>query len=146
MASESGNGGSRLVSGLLKTLMVLFALGDLLWFTMTFPAYFRWLPDAWISAAMPLVLLWAFVGLPSLILGLMLMRIARHQAGAVLKIAFTMVLLICAAVPLLASFAHWMATPGASFPWAIWLTVFLVSVALAIAGLWGASPRPPAGR
>ena len=136
------NGGSRLVSGLLKTLVVLLALGDLFWFSLTFPTYFRWFPNAWVSSALPLVLLWAFIGIPSLILGFMMMRIARHRAGAVLKVAFLMILAICAAVPLLASFAHWSATPGAAFPWAVWLAVLAIGGGLAVAGLWGASPRP----
>jgi hypothetical protein len=142
MATGSGNGDSRLVSGLLKTVVVLMAVGDLLWFLLTFPTYFRWFPSAWVSSALPLVLLWAFIGLPSLVLGLMMMRLSRHRAGVVLKAAFLLILIVCALVPLLASFAHWTATPGASFPWVIWLVVLLLACSLATAGLWGASPRP----
>ncbi|HEU4951941.1 MAG TPA: hypothetical protein VFT46_08300 [Holophagaceae bacterium] len=140
MGTESGNGDSRLVSGLLKTVVVVLAAGDLMWFILTFPTYFRWFPNAWISSALPLVLLWGFIGLPSLLLGLMMMRISRHRAGAVLKLAFLVILVICALVPLLASFAHWTATPGAAFPRTLWIVVLLLAMAVGFAGLWGASP------
>ncbi len=141
-ASNPGpvNGDARLVSGLLKMVVVVLAAGDLLWFLMTFPTYFRWFPNAWISSALPLVLLWGFLGLPSLVLGLMMMRISRHRAGAALKAAYLLILAICTLVPLLASFAHWTATPGAGFPWTIWLVVLLLSLGFGIAGLWGSSP------
>lgn len=145
MGTDNGNGDSRLVSGLLKTVVVVLAAGDLLWFLMTFPTYFRWFPNAWISSALPLVLLWGLLGLPSLALGLMMMRLSRHRAGVTLKVAYLVILAVCALVPLLASFAHWTATPGASFPKMIWLVVLLLSLGFGIAGLWGSSPPKQGG-
>ena len=140
MGTDNGNGDSRLVSGLLKTVVVVLAAGDLMWFILTFPTYFRWFPNAWISSALPLILLWGFLGLPSLVLGLMMMRISRHRAGTALKVAYLVILAFCTLVPLLASFAHWTATPGAGFPKVIWLITLLLSLGFGIAGLWGSSP------
>lgn len=113
---------SRLALRLLAVLTVCLALGDLVWFIGTFPSYFRWFSQGWMSPAIPLFLLWTFIGLPSLACATFTVRLARSadRLGRITRIAFHLALLICALVPLLASFAAWTAGTR-TFPWLIWL-------------------------
>lgn len=131
---------SGLVPGLLKTLVVLLATGDLLWFGMTSPLYFKWPAEAWVSSALPLILLWSFIGLPSLLLGLIMMRLAGRGAGLVLKASYLAIVLVCALVPLLGSYAFWLASPvGTRFPMVVWGSVIIVAILLMALGFWGTS-------
>jgi len=116
---------------LLSTLTVFLALGDLVWFVGTFPSYFRWFSQGWMSPAIPLVLLWTFVGLPSLVCGIITLRLARtaDRPGRATKVAFHLELVICTLVPLLASFAAWTSGTG-RFPWLVWLITFVASTTL----------------
>ena len=68
---------SNLTLRLLSALTIFLSLGNLVWFAFTFPSYFRWFSRGWMSPAIPLFLLWTFLGLPSLICGLVTMRLAR---------------------------------------------------------------------
>jgi hypothetical protein len=81
--------------------------------------------------AIPLFLLWIFIGLPSLACAIITVRLARtaDRLGIVTKVAFHLILLICTLVPLLASFAAWTAGTG-GFPWLVWLVSLLVSTSL----------------
>jgi len=131
-APSASQAPSPLVLRLLSALTVFLALGDLVWFIGTFPSYFRWFSQGWMSPAIPLFLLWTFIGLPSLVCGVITVRLARtaERLGRVTKVAFHLVLLICTLVPLLASFAAWTAGTN-SFPWLVWLLTVLVA-----AGIW----------
>ncbi|WLT33285.1 hypothetical protein [Geothrix sp. PMB-07] len=117
---------SSLVLRLLAMLTAFLALGDLVWFIGTFPSYFRWFSQGWMSPAIPLFLLWTFIGLPSLACAMITVRLARaaERLGRITKVAFHLALIICALVPLLASFAAWTAGTG-SFPWLVWLLTLL---------------------
>jgi hypothetical protein len=122
---------SKLVLRLLSVLTICLALGDLVWFIGTFPSYFRWFSQGWMSPAIPLFLLWTFLGLPSLACGIIAVRLARSAdvPGRATKIAFHLILAICALVPLLASFASWSAGTG-HFPWLVWLITAVVAIAI----------------
>ncbi|GLH72466.1 hypothetical protein GETHLI_09680 [Geothrix limicola] len=119
---------STLVLRLLSALTVCLSLGDLVWFAVTFPSYFRWFSQGWTSPAIPLFLLWAFLGLPSLACALITVRLARAagRLGRATKLAFHLVLLVCTLVPLLSSFAAWTAGAG-RFPWWIWMSTLAVA-------------------
>ncbi|MBI1753284.1 MAG: hypothetical protein HY014_00085 [Acidobacteria bacterium] len=125
-ASAPPQAPSSLVLRLLALLTAFLALGDLVWFLGTFPSYFRWFNQGWMSPAIPLFLLWTFIGLPSLACAMITVRLARAagRLGPATKIAFHLSLVICALVPLLASFAAWTARAG-SFPWLVWLLTLL---------------------
>jgi len=130
-ASSVAPSPSPMVLRLLSALTVFLALGDLVWFVGTFPSYFRWFSQGWMSPAIPLFLLWVFIGLPSLICGIITVRLARttDRLGRATKFAFFLVLLICTLVPLLASFAAWTAgTKG--FPWLVWLVTLVGATSL----------------
>ncbi|HJV48344.1 MAG TPA: hypothetical protein VJ549_03620 [Geothrix sp.] len=116
---------------LLSALTVCLSLGDLVWFAVTFPSYFRWFSQGWMSPAIQLFLLWTFLGLPSLACAVVTVRLARSagRLGRATKIAFHLVLLVCALVPLLASFAAWTAGTG-RFPWLIWMGTLGAAVLL----------------
>jgi|ERR1035438_3874128 hypothetical protein len=122
---------SRLALRLLGALTVFLALGDLVWFVLTFPNYFHWTGQGWTSPAIPLFLLWTFLGLPSLVCGIIAVRLARAtgRPGWITSAAFHLVLIICTAVPLLASLAAWTAGPR-GFPWLVWLITITISAAL----------------
>jgi len=122
---------STLALRLLSALTTFLALGDLVWFLGTFPSYFRWFSQGWMSPAIPLFLLWTFIGLPSLVCAVITVRLARtaDRLGLITKVAFHLVLLICTMVPLLASFAAWTAGTG-GFPWLVWLTSVLAAGAI----------------
>lgn len=113
---------SRLALRLLTALTLCLALGDLVWFVGTFPSYFRWTSLGWMSPALPLFLLWAFIGLPSLVCGIVTVRLARAtgRLGFFTSTGFHLVLVICTSVPLLASLAAWTSGTG-GFPWLVWL-------------------------
>lgn len=119
---------SGLVLRLLALLTVFLALGDLVWFAGTFPSYFRWSGQGWMSPAIPLFLLWTFIGLPSLACAMITVRMARAagRLGPATRIAFHLALAICALVPLLASFAAWTARTE-PFPWLVWLLALLLA-------------------
>jgi hypothetical protein len=106
-------------------------MGDLVWFIGTFPSYFRWFSQGWMSPAIPLFLLWAFIGIPSLICAVITVRMARAagRLGRITKVAFYLILAICTLVPLLASFAGWTAGTG-GFPWLVWLITITLSAVL----------------
>jgi hypothetical protein len=116
---------------LLSTLTVFLALGDLVWFIGTFPSYFRWFSQGWMSPGIPLFLLWTFVGLPSLVCGIITLRLAKAvgRSARATTIAFFLILTICTLVPLLASFAAWTAGT-ARFPWLVWLITLILAIAL----------------
>lgn len=136
-----------LVLRLLSALTVFLALGDLVWFVGTFPSYFRWFSQGWMSPGIPLFLLWTFLGLPSLICGIITLRLAKAVARSAraTTLAFYLILTICTLVPLLASFAAWTAGTG-RFPWLVWLITATLALALWYFTLrMGAKPtsKPP---
>ena len=120
--------------GLVRFLALLtpfLALGNLVWFVGTFPSYFRWFSQGWMSPGIPLFLLWAFLGLPSLACATVSARLARQagRPGRLGQAAFLLILAVCTLVPLLGSFAGWTSgRPG--FPWAIWLVTLTLSLGL----------------
>lgn len=131
---------------LLSLLTALLALGDLVWVVVTFPADLGWFAQAWMSPAIPMFLLWALVGLPSLACAVATVRLARgvHRLGRITTIAFHLILAICTLVPLLAVVGHWAGGTGA-FPWVtagltlllaglVWVLAFLIPV--------GTTPKP----
>ncbi|HET6330854.1 MAG TPA: hypothetical protein VFF76_08720 [Holophagaceae bacterium] len=126
---------------LFRVLTVFLALGNLAWFVLTFPIYFRWAYQVGI-AGLPVYLLWLFVGLPSLACAVVALRRAamRGGAGIILKLAFLAILGICALVVLLVSFARWTADtdPNRHFSWITLLATGLVSLGLAFFALRGA--------
>jgi hypothetical protein len=134
-----------LLDRLFRVLTVLLALGNLVWFVLTFPIYFRWAYQAGI-AGLPVYLLWLFVGLPSLACAVVALRRAASHGGAglILKLSFLMILGICALVVALVSFARWSsdADPARHFPWITWLITGLVSGGLMIYALRGPSKTP----
>jgi hypothetical protein len=123
---------SRQVLRLLNALTVFLALGDLVWFIGTFPGYFRWFSQGWMNPSIPLLLLWTFIGLPSLVCGTLAMRMGRSSGtpGRWTTAAFWLVLAVCTLVPLLASLASWNSGTG-TFPWGVWLATSVLAV-----GLW----------
>jgi len=141
-ASQSPSSG---VIRLLSAATVFLALGDLVWFIGTFPSYFRWFSQGWMNPAIPLFLLWFFIGLPSLVCGIVTVRLARSAArlGIITTVAFHLILAVCALVPLLASLAAWTAgRPG--FPWLVWLVTLVMAAALWLFALrMGNRPQPP---
>jgi hypothetical protein len=136
---------SRLALRLLSALTVCLALGDLVWFIGTFPSYFRWFSQGWMSPAIPLFLLWTFLGLPSLVCASLTVRLARSadRPGRATKIAFHLALAICALVPLLASFASWSAGTG-RFPWLVWLSTLVVATVVWYVTLRAGAKTQPA--
>jgi hypothetical protein len=129
--SSPATPGSRAALRLLTALTIFLALGDLVWFIGTFPGYFRWTGQGWLSPAIPLLLLWTFIGLPSLACAILTVRLARsvRRLGRITSLAFHLVLVICTAVPLLATLAAW--NSGArSFPWLVGLLTCAVAAAL----------------
>jgi len=134
------NASPTLLDRLFRVLTVLLALGNLVWFVLTFPIYFRWAYQVGI-AGLPVYLLWLFVGLPSLACGVMALRRAALHGGAgiILKLAFLAILGICAAVIVLVSFARWTvdADPNRHFPWITMLVTGLLSSGLAFFALQG---------
>ena len=129
-----------LLDRLFRVLTVFLALGNLAWFVLTFPIYFRWAYQVGI-AGLPVYLLWVFVGLPSLACAVMALRRAALHGGAgiILKLAFLAILGVCAAVVVLVSFARWTADadPNRHFPWITMLVTGLVSSGLALFALRG---------
>ena len=125
---------------LFRVLTVLLALGNLAWFVLTFPIYFRWAYQVGV-AGLPVYLLWLFVGLPSLACAVVALRRAAMHGGAgiILKLAFMGILGICAAVVVLAAFARWTvdADPNRHFPWITLLVTGLISSGLAFFALRG---------
>ncbi len=130
---------------LLSALTVFLALGNLIWFLGTFPGYFRWFSQGWLSPGLPLMLLWAFLGLPSLGCAVVTLRLA-HRLGRparASRLAFLLLLGICALVPLLASLANWTAGQG-TFPWITWLVTLLAALLVWLGTLRrGTTPQPP---
>jgi hypothetical protein len=122
---------SRLGLRLLSALTIFLALGDLVWFAGTFPSYFHWVGQGWMSPEIPLFLLWTFLGLPSLVCGIVTVRLARStgRLGFITSAAFHLVLIICTSVPMLASLAAWTAGTRA-FPWLVCLIALTASAAL----------------
>lgn len=122
---------SRTPLRLLSALTVFLALGDLVWFTGTFPSYFRWFSQGWMSPAIPLFLLWTFIGIPSLVCAIITVRLARtaQSPARATRIAFHLALAVCALVPMLASFAAWTAGMR-GFPWLIWLITLAAAAVL----------------
>jgi hypothetical protein len=120
-----------MVLRLLSALTLFLSVGDLVWFIGTFPSYFRWFSQGWMSPAIPLFLLWTFIGLPSLICAVITVRMARRagRLGRITKVAFYLILAISTLVPLLASFAGWTAGTG-GFPWLVWSLSLLTGAAL----------------
>lgn len=132
---------------LLSLLTILLALGDLVWLIVAFPTDLAWFGQNWMSPAIPLFLLWALIGLPSLACAFFTVRLARgaERLGRLLTIAFHLILAICALVPLLASIGRWANGTG-TFPWVVWgLTGLLAALLWAAAFLLPASaaPKPP---
>ena len=125
---------------LFRVLTVLLAFGNLAWFLLTLPIYFRWEYQVGI-AGLPIDLLWLFVGLPSLACAVVALRRAAMHGGAgiILKLAFLAILGICAAVVVLVSFARWSvdADPNRHFPWITMLVTGLVALGLALFALRG---------
>lgn len=136
-----------LLDRLFRVLTVFLALGNLAWFILTFPIYFRWAYQMGI-AGLPVYLLWLFVGLPSLACAVVALRRASLHGGAgiMLKLAFLAILGVCALVVALASFARWSsdADPARHFPWITWLVAGLGSLGLAVYALRGTSKAPRA--
>lgn len=134
------NASPTLLDRLFRVLTVFLALGNLAWFVLTFPIYFRWAYQVGI-AGLPVYLLWLFVGLPSLACAVVALRRAAMHGGAgiILKLAFLAILGICAAVIVLVSFARWTvdADPNRHFPWITMLVTGLVSSGLAFFALRG---------
>lgn len=134
------NASPTLLDRLFRVLTVFLAFGNLAWFVLTFPIYFRWAYQVGI-AGLPVYLLWLFVGLPSLACAVMALRRAAMHGGAgiILKLAFLAILGICAAVIVLVSFARWTvdADPNRHFPWVTLLVTGLVSAGLAFFALRG---------
>lgn len=138
-----------LLDRLFRVLTVLLALGNLVWFVLTFPIYFRWAYQAGI-AGLPVYLLWLFVGLPSLACAVVALRRAAPNGGAslVLRLSFLTLLGICTVAAVLASSAH--GSPAANgagpFPWVTWAIIGLASAGLMIYAFGGTSglPQPPA--
>ena len=129
---------------LLSALTIFLALGNLVWFLWTFPGYFHWVKEGWLNPGIPLFLFWAFIGLPSLICGMVTVSLARaHQRSArPTKLAFHLILAICTLVPLLASFAAWNAGTG-SFPWPVWLiTLAITGILWAVTFKFGTTIKP----
>ena len=130
---------------LFRVLTVFLALGNFVWFVLTFPIYFRWAYQVGI-AGLPVYLLWFFVGLPSLACGVMALRRAALHGGAgiILKLSFLAILGICAAVVVLVSFARWTvdADPNRHFPWITLLVTGLLSSGLAFFALRGTAKTP----
>lgn len=122
---------SSTVLRLLSALTIFLSVGDLVWFIGTFPSYFRWFSQGWMSPAIPLFLLWTFIGIPSLICAVITIRVARAagRLGRLTKVAFHLILAVSTLVPLLASFAGWTAGTG-GFPWLVWLVTVTLSAAL----------------
>lgn len=122
---------SSLVLRLLAGLTFCLALGDLVWFIGTFPSYFRWFSQGWMSPGIPLFLLWAFIGLPSLACATLTVRLARAagRLGFFTRMTFLLILAICMLVPLLGSFAAWSAGRP-SFPWLLWLVTLALGACL----------------
>lgn len=136
---------------LFRVLTVFLALGNLAWFVLTFPSYFRWFNTGWMSPGLPLFVLWFFLGLPSLVCAVVALRRAATHGGAgiLLKLAFLAILGVCACVPLFGSFARWTADAqaGARFPWVLWLVVIAVALGLMAYALRGpkeVEPEPQA--
>ncbi len=125
---------------MIRVLTVFLALGNLVWFVMTFPIYFRWANQVGI-AGLPVYLLWLFVGLPSLGCAVVALRRAATHGGAgiLLKLAFLVILGVCASVVGLVSIARWSADtdPGRHFPWITLVVAGLVSLGLAVFALRG---------
>ena len=130
---------------LLSALTVFLALGNLVWFLGTFPSYFRWFSQGWLSPGMPLLLLWAFLGLPSLVCATVTLRLARSldRPARASRLSFLLILGICTLVPLLASLASWTAGQG-TFPWITWLVTLLAALLVWFGTLrQRVSPKPP---
>ena len=129
-----------LLDRLFRLLTVLMAFGNLAWFALTFPIYFRWAYQVGI-AGLPVYLLWLFVGLPSLACAVVALRRAAMHGGAgiILKLAFLVILGICASAVVLVSFARWTvdADPNRHFPWITMLVTGLVALGLALFALRG---------
>ncbi len=136
-----------LLDRLFRVLTVFLALGNLVWFVMTFPIYFRWAYQVGI-AGLPVYLLWLFVGLPSLGCAVVALRRAAMHGGAgiLLKLAFLAILGICAAVVILVSIAKWSvdAEIGRHFPWLTLLVTGVVGIGLAFYALRGTGKAPKA--
>lgn len=127
---------------MMRVLTVFLALGNLAWFLLTFPVYFRWAYQVGI-AGLPVYLLWLFVGLPSLACAVVALRRAAMHGGAgiLLKLAFLVILGICAAVVILVAIAKWSvdAETGRHFPWITLLVTGAIAAGLALFALRGTS-------
>lgn len=125
---------------MIRALAVLLAIGNLVWFVMTFPIYFRWAYQVGI-AGLPVYLLWLFVGLPSLLCAIVALRRSATQGGAgiLLKLAFLLTLGICVSVVGLVSIARWSvdAETERHFPWITLLVTAAAGLVLAIYALRG---------
>ncbi|MBS1784088.1 MAG: hypothetical protein JST24_01520 [Acidobacteria bacterium] len=134
-----------LLDRLFRALIVFLALGNLAWFALTFPIYFRWAYQVGI-AGLPVYLLWLFLGLPSLMCAVVALRRAAMHGGAgiLLKLAFLAILGVCAAVVVLVAVAKWTvdAETGRHFPWITALVTTGIAGALALYALRGTSKSP----
>lgn len=136
-----------LLDRLFRALTVFLALGNLAWFALTFPIYFRWAYQVGI-AGLPVYLLWLFLGLPSLACAVVALRRAAMHGGAgiLLKLAFLAILGICAAVVILVAVAKWSvdAETGRHFPWITLLVTAAIAAGLALFALRGTAKAPKA--
>jgi hypothetical protein len=130
---------------LMGGLTILLALGNLVWFLGSLSSYLHWPTQGWVGAALPILLLWGLLGLPSLAFGLYTHRRARALGRPALasRLACLLLLAVCTLVPLLATLAHWTSGQGA-FPWLTWAITLGTALLTWLLGLRRPRGAPPA--